>query len=372
MDTSPIIVAGGGIAGLAAALALGAHNACIFEQATAFTTAGAGLQIGPNAVRALQILGAWDAVEPYTSKPSEIQFRDGLSGKLLTRLPLDPAFSARYGADYHVAHRAGLHAGLLEVVRSKPNLKLELGQSLMHVEVGSNDLELRIKGQSRRAPAMIIADGVASQLRQALFPGSTAVKSGATFHRALVPLPLSSKVPLECVTVWMLPRGHVVHYSIGNPEQLNIVAITPENETPERFFKNATPALAELIKTVAPHFTIWPALFVQPLSKWTVGNALLLGDAAHGTLPYMAQGAAMALEDAACLGHTLLNAQSLRHAFNETAARRMLRTKRLHVETLRTGKVYHAHGPMQHIRNFGLERVPRSVLLKKLDWLYKH
>lgn len=372
MDTSPIIIAGGGIAGLATALAVGSHNATIFEQATAFTTAGAGLQIGPNAVRALQRLGAWDAVGHYTSRPSEIHFRDGLSGKLLTRLPLGPEFSARYGADYHVAHRAGLHAGLLEVVCSKPNLKLELGQSLQHVELGSNDVQVRVKGHSRRAPAMIIADGVDSKLRQVLFAGSNTIKSGATFHRALVEMPGSGNIPFDCVTVWMFPGGHVVHYGIGKPEQLNIVAVTPASETPQSFFKNATPALAELMEKVAPHFTTWPALYVQPLSKWTVGNTLLLGDAAHGTLPYMAQGAAMALEDAACLAQALMSAQSLRHALNETAARRMPRTMRLHVETLRTGRVYHTHGPLRHIRNFGLERVPKALLLKKLDWLYRH
>jgi salicylate hydroxylase len=371
MDTSPIIIAGGGIAGLAAALALGSHEAVILEQAPAFTTAGAGLQIGPNAVRALQKLGAWDAVRPYTTRPSEIQFRDGMSGKLLSRLPLGPAFATRYGADYHVAHRAGLHAGLLDVVRSKPNVKLELGQALHHVEVGTNDVQVLVKGQSRRSPALIATDGVQSQIRQMLFPGTPAVRSGASFHRALVTPLTSSNLLLDSVTVWMVQGGHVVHYAIGNPQQLNVVAICPEGTSPQTFFKRAAPPLLDLINHAAPHFTIWPALYVQPLSKWTLGNTLLLGDAAHGSLPYMAQGAAMALEDAACLSQALANTQNFRDAFAETASRRIVRTRRLHFETLRTGRVYHASGPARLIRNIAISKLPIQILLKKLDWLYK-
>jgi salicylate hydroxylase len=370
MDTSPIIVAGGGIAGLAAALALGAHNTLILEQAPAFTTAGAGVQIGPNAVRALQKLGAWDAVEPLTSKPREIQFRDGVSGTLIKRLPLGLDFLTRYGANYHVAHRAGLHAGLLEVVRSKPNLKLELGQVLQHVELGANDVQVRVKGQSRRAPALIATDGVQSQLRQALFPGTAAIKSGATFHRALLPLPSKSSLALECVTVWMMPGGHVVQYGVGNPQLLNMVAVTPEGMAPQNFFNRVTPALADLIEYAASQFTHWPALYVQPLTKWTFGNTLLLGDAAHGTLPYMAQGAAMALEDAACLAHAVSSAHSLRHAFAETAKRRIPRTFQLHSETIRTGKIYHASGILRQVRNVGLNLSPNSLMHLKLKWLY--
>lgn len=372
MDTSPIIIAGGGIAGLAAALALGSHDALILEQTPIFTTAGAGLQIGPNAVRALQKLGAWDAVQPHTTKPKEIQFRDGISGKLISRLPLGPAFAARYGADYHVAHRAGLHAGLLDVVRNKRNVQLELGQALHHVEVGTNDVQFLVKGQSRRSPALIATDGVQSQIRQMLFPGTPALSSGASFHRALVPLLTGSNLPLDCVTVWMVPGGHVVHYAISNPQQLNIVAICPKGSSPLTFFNQAARALIELIIHAVPHFTEWPALYVQPLSKWTVGNTLLLGDAAHGSLPYMAQGAAMALEDAVCLLQALTNAQSLRHVFAETESRRLARTKRLHFETLRTGSVYHASGLARLIRNFGLAQLPIPVLMKKLDWLYNN
>jgi salicylate hydroxylase len=368
MDTSPLIIAGGGIAGLAAALALGERDAEIYEQAPAFTQTGAGIQIGPNAVRALQKLGAWDAVEPCTLRPKTIHFKDGLTGQSLTQIPLGDMFSSRFGAHYHVAHRAGLHAGLLSVVRSKPNLALHLGHSLEHFESGTHDVQLRLKNQSRRTPALIIADGIQSRLRQSVLPQQQALSAGVTFHRALLPL---NNFPTD-VTVWMLPRGHVVHYAVGNPAQLNIIAITPVGESWAEFFQPATPPLLEIIEHAQEHFTPWPALYVQPLQKWTIGHALLLGDAAHGTLPYMAQGAAMALEDAACLKQALSSAPSLRDAFAETAARRIPRTKRLHVETVKTGKIYHAKEPLRTLRNLAFKKMPLALLLRRLDWLYQH
>jgi salicylate hydroxylase len=368
MDASPIIIAGGGIAGLAAALALGPHDALILEQAPTFTNAGAGIQLGPNAVRALQKIGAWDAVAPQATKPTEIQFRDGVSGMILKRLPLGPTFVARFGADYHVAHRAQLHAALLQVVRSKPNIQLQLGKALHHLELGANDIQIRVGSQSHRAPALIAADGVQSNLRQTLFPGTPAETGKHTFHRALLTVP--SALQTDYVTVWMMPHGHVVHYCIGDPAQLNLVAITPNDKTPQQFFQHATPELANTLQLAMPTFTTWPDLYVQPLSRWTNGSTLLLGDAAHGTLPYMAQGAAMALEDAACLSQAITSNHSLRHAFAETAKRRMARTRRVHTETLRTGKTYHATTPLRQLRNIALSTLPEQMMLRKLDWLY--
>jgi salicylate hydroxylase len=372
MDTSPLVIAGGGIAGLSAALALGRRDTLIIEQSPRFEQVGAGIQIGPNAVRALQTLGAWDAVEPHTSKPKEIQFRDGISGKILKRMNLGSDFAAQFGADYHVAHRAGLHAGLLDVVRHLPNLKLEMGQHLSHVELGTNDVQFLLKGQSRQTSALICADGVQSHLRQLLFPGATAKSANTTFHRALLNLENCNGVAIDCVTVWMMPKGHVVHYGVGQPQHLNIVAITPEDVSPANFFTNATSELVDLLEKATTAFTTWPARYVFPMPTWTTGSVLLLGDAAHGTLPFMAQGAAMALEDAACLKQVLLRTHTLRHAFAETTKRRLARTRKVHVETVKTGRVYHAAGLSRHLRNIGFAGVPDLLFLRRLEWLYKH
>lgn len=372
MDTSPIIIAGGGIAGLASALALGPHNGLVLEKAMEFKPTGAGIQLGPNAVRALQKLGVWDLLEPQASKPTEIQFRDGLTGKLLTRFELGAAFATRFGEHYHVIHRANLHAALLEIARSKPNLEVELGQPLLHIELATSGVQVRIKAQNRRTPALIVTDGIQSQLRQVLIPGSVALKTGATFHRALLPVSVLEDSLQHCVVVWMLPGGHVVHYALGNTQQVNVVAISPENKTPEVFFEQVTPVLADLLSHAIPKFTVWPALYVPPLNRWSFGHALFLGDAAHGTLPYMAQGAAMALEDAACLSQVLRTTHNLRDAFAETANRRIPRTRRVHFETLKTGKIYHAHSIGRHLRNHALAVVPDSVMKRRVEWLYAH
>ncbi len=371
MDTSPIMIVGGGIAGLAAGLALGRHNATIYEQAPAFTAIGAGIQIGPNAVRALQTLGAWDAVLPHLTLPREIHMRDGITGRLLKRLKLDDAFNRRNGAAYHVAHRAGLHAGLLQVLQSRPNLTLKLGHVCEDIEIGADGVRA-VFGQHRiQAPALIIADGVQSRLRQKMLPQAQAVHSRFEFHRALLPMPLRSDVPMDCVHLWMFPHGHVVQYAVGQPHQLNVVAITPQSQTVCQVFENACPALNHLLQAAAPHFTIWPGFYVPTLSHWVKDNAMLLGDAAHGTLPYMAQGAAMALEDAACLAQVLPTTYSLRHAFAETTKRRKARTERLHHETLKAGRVYHAMGLLRHLRNAGLSVMPDRLFNAQLDWLYR-
>ncbi len=371
MHTPHIIIAGGGIAGLASALALGSHDAVILEQAEAFSTIGAGLQLGPNAVRALQKLGAWDAVEPVTSSPTEIHMRDGLTGKLLKRLPLGTAFEQRYGAPYRVTHRADLHAALLNVVETKPNITMRLNQKITAVDVHLDGSSLQSNTRPLSCQALIVTDGVNSNIRQSLFPNTPAIASGHQFHRALIPVPEVAGIAMDGVNVWMYPNGHVVHYLVGKNQHLNIVAITPERAMPTTHFSNATPALRTLLNIAESDFTSWPGLVAPTLRTWTKGSALLLGDAAHGTLPYLAQGAAMALEDAAYLQAVLPTTQSLRHAFAETAQGRMARTQRLSRETRKAGKIYHLSGPMRLARNLTLKATPSIAISRRLDWLYK-
>jgi salicylate hydroxylase len=370
MHTPHIIIAGGGIAGLASALALGGHDALILEQAEAFSAIGAGLQLGPNAVRALQKLGAWDAVEPITSSPPEIHLRDGLTGKLLKRLPLGAIFENRYGAPYRVAHRADLHAALLSVVKSKPNITMRLKEKISSVDVHLDGLTIQSNAKPMSCQALIVTDGVKSTIRENLFPNTAAIASGHQFHRALISAPHIAGVAMDCVNVWMYPSGHVVHYTVGKTQHLNIVAITPNDATPKQHFSNATPRLSSLLYLAEPDFTSWPGLVAPKLGAWTRGNVLLLGDAAHGTLPYLAQGAAMALEDAEYLQAVLPTTHSLRHAFAETAQGRMARTERLSQETRSAGKIYHFSGPIRLARNVTLKAIPPIAITRGLDWLY--
>ena len=204
-----------------------------------------------------------------------------------------------------------------------------------------------------------------------MFSNASAIELDAEHHRALLNLPEISGVAMECVNLWMYPQGHVVHYPVGKQQRLNIVAVTPKGIRPAEHFVEATPRLRDLLNFADAAFTSWPALYVPQLFSWTKGNLLLLGDAAHGTLPYLAQGAAMALEDAACLATVLPTTQSLRHAFAETAQRRMARTRRLHRETLQAGRVYHFGRTLAHARNAAFALTPAELIARRLDWLYK-
>lgn len=371
MDNHPIIIAGAGIAGLASALALGKRDVLMLEQASSLSELGAGLQLGPNAVRALQKLGAWDAVEPITSSPPEIHMRDGSSGKLLRRLPLGADFKQRYGTSYRTAHRADLHAALLQIAQAKANIQIRLNAKVSDVTINSNVVTLNAAGGPLSCHALIAADGVNSNIRQSLFLDTIARDSHVTHHRALILPPATASVDLHCVNVWMYQLGHVVHYPVGRQQRLNIVALTPRGTKPLVHFARAATPLQDLLQAADPHFTPWQGLYAPPLSTWTKNGAMLIGDAAHGTLPYLAQGAAMALEDAACLAEVIPTAQNLHHAFAETEKQRMPRTQRLHDETLKAGRIYHHTGFMRLARNATLVVAPRSSIARRLDWLYR-
>jgi salicylate hydroxylase len=372
VNSSPIIIAGGGIAGLASAIALGQRDVVILEQAKVFSEVGAGLQLGPNAVRALQKLGAWDAVEPITSSPPEIQMRDGLSGKILKRLTLGKPFEQRFGAPYRVAHRADLHRALLDVVKSKSNIQTRLGETVTSVENKSGGVSVLSNGKFIGSNALIAADGVNSSIRQHLFPGSAAIDSGSTFHRALLETPEFETVDFDCVNVWFYPNGHVVHYRVGTAQKLNLIAITPSLTSPSEHFSRAATPLSALLKTVEPEFAVWPGFYAPTLPTWVKGNVLLLGDAAHGTLPYLAQGAAMALEDAACLAKLLTVESLTQKTFKAFHQRRAPRTEHLHRASCAAGKNYHHTGFMRLVRNAALTHIPDNALLSQLSWIYKN
>ena len=351
-----IKIIGGGIAGLASALAVAnaGGKATVFEKSAKFEALGAGLQLGPNAVRALQSLGAWDAVKPITYAPPEIHMRDGRSGKIIKRLAFGKAFEARYAMPYLTAHRADLHRALLEVTSSKSTIEIQT-----NVDVNDHSF----------APfdGLIAADGVWSKTREKLFPGSQAVITTDTYFRSLLPMPKNTgNIDFECVNLWFYPGGHVVHYPVGNPAKLNLIAITNGDE-PKSFFKTASENLQSVL-ALPIKFTKWQSAFVPPLKQWHKGNITLIGDAAHATLPYLAQGAAMALEDAAALELALR--ESPRTAITDFSRNRIGRVTRLHDSSLRAGKIYHLGLPFDLARNLGIKMLTQKYFHSQFDWIY--
>jgi 2-polyprenyl-6-methoxyphenol hydroxylase-like FAD-dependent oxidoreductase len=360
MVDHPLLIAGGGIAGLAAALSLArqGQEVLVLEREADFSEAGAGLQLGPNAVAALRAIGVWDAVEAITAQPPEIHLRDGRSGELLKRLPLTGAFERRFGAPYRVALRADLHEALLAHCRVTANIRLQTGYDVREVQQSISDVTVN---HTLQGCCLLAADGVHSIQRQKLFPGSAAVDSGFVFHRALQTVAPVPGMDLDCVTLWLLPGGHVVHYPAGRARRLNVVCVTNRLSSPQATAALSCSTLAQLLNQL--QWTRWPGFFVSPLNEWHNGRIALIGDAAHGTLPFLAQGAAMALEDAASL--SLIDGSC---RFPES---RLARTAQLHRKTLAAGRRYHLSRPFAVARNIALRMLPGTILMSQLSWLYR-
>lgn len=350
MNHSPISIIGGGIAGLATAIAAArsGRSATIYEKAKSFEPVGAGLQLGPNAVRALKAIGAWDAVEPITSSPPAICMRDGKSGKLLKHISLGKTFEQRFGQAYRVALRADLHKALLAVASQHSAIEIKLGK-----DISVEDLD--------HSNPIVAADGVNSKTRTQYFQSNAAITTTDVAYRALFPKPEINGVDMDCVNLWLCPQSHVVHYPVGQDQKLNIVAIT-QSALPQTHYANSAGSLRQIINATLD-WKEWPLAYVAPLPAWTKGNVTLVGDSAHGTLPYLAQGAAMALEDAAAFAATNFNPEKF---FELRAAR----CTKLHNASLRAGKIYHLVGAAAKARNLALAVMPERSFLAGLNWLY--
>jgi salicylate hydroxylase len=358
MDDRNFSIVGGGIAGLACALGVAdwADQVQVFEKAAGFEHVGAGVQLGPNAARALQKLGAWDAVRPCTHAPPEIHIRNGKTGRILSRIKLGKGFEKKYGAPYRVAHRADLHSALLSVVQANRRIDLDMG-----VEVAAADLVAR--------GPVLAADGIWSKTRQALFPQSRVVVLKDKIFRSLNPMPAGAgQVALDCVNLWLFPGGHVVHYPVSDPQKLNLVAMT-QGLNPVDHFKAAAFDL-QLLLTGVESWLEWPAAHLDGLEGWSSRGILLVGDAAHGTVPYLAQGAAMALEDAACLHDLVMSGSDAGRLFENYSAARLARCQRLGAESLKAGRIYHLAGPLSLARDMVLAVTPGDLLMHRQAWIY--
>jgi salicylate hydroxylase len=373
MADSPFLIAGGGIAGLAAGLGLAriGRPSHIFEKAPSFDEIGAGLQLGPNAARALQWLGAWDAVAHHCVAPAEIHVRDGLSGNILQRISLGAEFEKQFGAPYRVAHRADLQNALLESVRSQPTIKLQTNAEVANVSIAESTLTLK-SGKTFAGQAIIAADGVHSTIRNLVVGQQGKKQSGHTLHRGLVSIgSIPASANADVVTLWLHPGGHVVHYSVSRGRHFNIVAAVEDSEISlGTAFQRACKPLAEIL-AVKIKWTKWPALDFAPAPTWSKNRTVLVGDAAHASLPYLAQGAAMALEDACVLSNAIQNAGELESAFRNFSESRFKRTAAIQKKSRQLGTIYHAKGMLRQVRNSILKAAPSPLFKNGLSWVYR-
>ncbi len=387
------LIAGGGIGGLAAAIALARRGiGCkILERSHFAEETGAGIQLGPNATRALQALGVLDAIEPYAFRPDAIVIYDGISGRKLTAMPLGSAVQERYGAPYLTLRRADLHAALRAGLAGLSAITLKSGFELAAIDAERSDgvVARAADGSDAKGTCLIGADGLWSTLRAVSNPAARLRFAGATAWRAQLPrdtLPAPFAEPV--VGLWLGPGTHLVHYPVGGGADLNMVAVTEggvgassasrqgwsqsgsASDVIARFARWATHAKGLLER--AEGWRGWSLYRLTGLKSWSAGRLTLLGDAAHPVLPYLAQGAALAIEDAAALAVCLAEAPGdPASAFRRYEALRRPRAARVQRAARRFGFLYHLGGPLAEARNFILARRREANALRRFDWLYR-
>ncbi len=382
----PVLIAGGGIGGLSAAIALAkvGFDAAILERSAFTEESGAGIQLGPNATRILAALGVLDAIAPSAFTPEAIWLFDGLTGRRLTTVPLGHRAEARYGAPYLTVHRAELHAGLRAAAANLASVMLTPGFDVAGVENRDGGVAVAdIKGVMTEGASLIGADGLWSMIRKTVAPDAILRFAGATAFRALLPRDrVPSPFDAPVVGLWLGPGAHLVHYPVRSGDQLNIVAVIDGGAAAEGWNQAIDPAALHvrfarwckesksLIERAAS-WRAWSLYRLSPLRAWSRGPITLLGDAAHPVLPYLAQGAALAIEDAATLAESLAAHRSdAPAAFLAYEAARRSRALRLQRTSARFGFLYHLRGPARLARNAVLRHRDEASALARLDWLY--
>lgn len=379
------VIAGGGIGGLATALALARFGIAshVLERRPDFPADGAGIQIGPNGGHALAWLGLSEALQPNAGVPDSIRVHKGSSGEVLSRLPLGARMAQRHGAPYWVTHRADLHSVLLEAAQSSKLITLTPGAGVTGVVQHESTVEVEAShGRKLQGAGLIAADGLWSELRSQLFDGSEPVFADRSAARAVLP---TDEVPTGIVTsdvgIWLGTQAHVVHYPVRGGAELALVVVRADERPPTTWSSEASadwvregvwdfaPALRELVAAV-PVWRKWGLYDLRDPQQLVRGRIALLGDAAHPVLPFLAQGGVMALEDGVTLAQAVAKHDTVEDAFAAYQFARRARVVRVQAASRRNGQIYHLGGAMAAARNMTLRTVPATVLMAQYDWLY--
>ena len=384
--TLPVLLAGGGIGGLATAIALAGHGipSRVLERRSQFSEAGAGIQLGPNGVHALRRLGIARDLAPNAGQPREIKVFSGGSGAVLTRLPLGAWIEARHGAPYWVAHRQDLQAALLAGAKGSDLIELVSGFEVVRFATDGEIVRAESSdGTGAEGRALICSDGVFSRLRQQIDGRARLQFAGKTAARAVLDASVAAPIlDAEAIGVWMAPNVHVVHYPVRGGREIAVVVIMDEDWQDEEWSAPADPARLQAaltpfvptLQTALAPITDWRrwALFESdPLAKWSFGRVTLLGDAAHPLLPFLAQGGSLALEDAVMLADAFAAAGGdVESAFASYENARQARTARVMAAAQRNGRIYHLSGVAALARNAVLRALPPERITAGYDWIY--
>lgn len=395
MKGLPIIVAGAGIAGLSAALAIARlrQKVLVLEKAPALGDVGAGIQLSPNATRHLRRWGILERLRGAALEPQAAVIRRARDARVLARLPLADAES-RWGAPYLVAHRADLQEALWAAVADAPAIELRLGVAIAgfaaeekRVVIGAKRGAMRLRFDGA---ALIGADGLWSDVRQRLAPpGDLPPKAvGRTAWRATI---ASDALPGEFlapeVNLWLGRRAHLVHYPLRGGSSVNVVAIAEDSRSTggsAEFWdgrRDPAPlhqafarwhAKPRALLSASTEWRSWPLYQRAPLTSWSTGRVTLAGDAAHPMLPFLAQGAAQAIEDAAALERALTSHGDIAAAFAHYETARSARAARIEAASRRQGDIYHMPEPAALGRDIAMRVLGPRRMLARQDWIYDY
>ena len=382
----PIIVAGGGIGGIAAALALvrQGFKVKVLEQASKLGEIGAGLQVGPNGFAAFDALGVGEHMRARAVYTDHMVMHDALDEYKVGFIPTGEAFLRRFGNPYAVIHRADAHQSLLDgATANKDRIELLTATTVTHVEQDETNVTVfDAKGGAHRGIALIAADGVKSAIRKQ-FVGDEARVSGHVVYRAVVEKKdFPTNLQWNAASIWVGPNCHLVHYPLRGGEQYNVVVTFHSRDKEEwsvrtgsrdevlSYFTDICPKARQLIE-LPKDWTRWATADREPIAQWNYGRVTLLGDAAHATLQYLAQGACMALEDAVTLGEALkANNNDIALAFAQYQNARVTRTARIVLSAREMGRIFHAKGVERLVRNDLWKGRSPERFYDAMAWLY--
>ncbi|MEA2783960.1 MAG: 3-hydroxybenzoate 6-monooxygenase [Candidatus Eremiobacteraeota bacterium] len=384
MTPLPLLIAGGGIGGLAAALAVARTGRAVrvLEREPRFGEIGAGLQLAPNASRALARLGVLDAIAPYAVFPRRIVWRDARTAAQVTALDLGDAFRAHFGYPYAVMHRGDLLDVLLEACRADTRIVLEASRAVVDVEDRTGGVRaVCADGTTYSGTALVAADGLWSRLRKLVHDDGDPVAARYVAYRGTLPVAeLWEGAGLDDVTLWTAPDLHFVQYPIRGGQLFNQVAVfrsdryRPDSDdwgTPDELDARFAASCAAVQAGIARigrdrHWTMYDR---EPIAQWSRGRLVLLGDAAHPMLQYLAQGACQALEDAVVLGDALAAHDDSAVAFEAYRDRRYLRTARVQYSARLFGEIWHVGDVGATLRDAMLAG-RRDDDFGHVEWLY--
>lgn len=382
-----ILIAGGGIGGLATAMGLAQKGlpSIVLEKASRFGEIGAGIQLGPNAFHAFDYLGVGDMARGMAVYIDSLRLMDALSGDEITRIPLDGLFRERFGNPYAVVHRGELHGVFLDACKASELIELRTHSGVERYEQdGSSVTAILTDGEQVTGRALIGADGLWSNVRSQLAADGPPRVSGHTTYRSVIPTEdMPEDLRWNAATLWAGPKCHIVHYPLSGWKLFNLV-VTYHNDADQpvagkpvshdevrRGFEHVNPVARQIIDRGAD-WRLWVLCDREPISGWVDGRVALLGDAAHPMLQYFAQGACMAMEDAVCLSAEMeLQSGDIETALQNYQSRRYLRTSKVQLMSREIGQhIYHPAGAHAALRNRIMSSKTEEDWCDTIEWLY--